>query len=57
MIQDLESKHSLHYAAESSSQTAHECVQLIIKKNKRLLDIKVKKGRWGREGESRGVGC
>ncbi len=38
MLQDSEGKHCLHYAAESSAQSAHECVQLILKRHKSLLD-------------------
>ncbi len=42
---DVEGRHCLHYAAESSSQTAHECVQLLLRKHKNLLEVKVRRGR------------
>ena len=41
---DGEGRNCLHYAAESSSQTAHECVQLLLRKHKSLLEVKVREG-------------
>ena len=38
---DPEGKTCLHYAASCSTQTAVECVQHVVKRNKQILDVKV----------------